>query len=90
MIEIRFYRDDVELAVAEAETPEAAIYAAQTLWDDDRAEHPYLGAERARRVAFFVNGVCVDAYGRRPGLPRSRPRGIDSARAIENDENSVS
>ena len=67
MIEILFYRSDRLMAQAEADDPEAALLAARTLWDDDRAAWAVQGAEKARRVVFMVDGQMVRMVeGRRP------------------------
>lgn len=53
--------------VAEAETPEDAVFAGRTLWDEWCAEHPYQGWSRRLILVFAHNGKTIRMYeGTRP------------------------
>lgn len=52
---------------AEATSPENALYAARTLWDEAWARCPVQGATRAITTIFTVDGQhCRTVEGRRP------------------------
>lgn len=72
------YRGDECVAEAEAETPESAVLAARTLWEDDRHAWPTQGAEKTRRALFFMDGQIIgratrftDTTPPRPGVAQA-------------------
>ena len=62
MIEVTSYSNDQPVDTAEAETPEAALVAARTLWGE-----AYSGIQGQRRALVFrVDGKIVSRIGYRP------------------------
>ena len=55
-----------ELAVAEADSPEGAMLAGQTLFDDHLAAHPYQGVAKSLSVSFYTDGVLACSCDGRP------------------------
>jgi hypothetical protein len=67
MIEVILFSHDERVADAEALSPEAALLAARTMWDDHCKAFPYQGVHRALRIYFMVDGVLVRMVeGNRP------------------------
>jgi hypothetical protein len=55
------------VAAAEADSPEAAMLAARTLWDDHIEAHPYQGVHRSLTVYVMLDGVLAGmSEGQRP------------------------
>lgn len=62
MIEVTSYSNDRPVDTVTAETPEGALTAARTLWDEARS-----GIQGQRRaIAFLVDGVVVRRVEKRP------------------------
>lgn len=62
MIEVRSYVNDERWDTAEADSPEAALLAARTLWDE-----AFTGIQGSRRqITFVVDDRPVTTVTRRP------------------------
>lgn len=56
-----------EACVFDIDTPERAVFAARTLWDDYRRENERQGVSRTMTTAFIVDGSVVRTIeGKRP------------------------
>lgn len=67
MYEVTTYRSGEVVARAEADTPEDAMFAGQTLFDEAWQLCPVQGASRAISTSFYKDGQLVATVeGRRP------------------------
>jgi len=59
MIEVILFQNDRQVASAEADTAEDAVFAARTIWREHEQANRYQGVTRAMRAVFYVDGTLV-------------------------------